>query len=406
MDPAETEGPGSKGTQGTDPGPKDPAKEGPVNESQWTQWEGPAGTHGPTDPQQRAPKKKRTKWPLYVLGGGASVTIWGGWVGLGAKTGFGNTPLLPGMLDSLHVNLAIALPLGMELYSAYAFRVWLDSDAPKRARRFAKWSSIISAVLSMSGQATEHLLVAAHKAAAPWEVTVAVSCFPVLAALLGAVLHQLMDDEDEEAGNTMLASRQATVHAEQASPGPSSVQIHAPVDPAPVAGSTKDPLALDPPMDPGVMDPGDIRSIVDPVPATDPIPVVDPVPTSSAPPAREDGPGPQGDSGPVPLLPPSRPAPPSAPIRPRKRQAGPPGDQVIHTVGSRRVLLRDVADLLPRAREINDGWRMKNGRDIGQQKLADQMGIHKSTAAGLLKVIKAESGGEADNASDGQAAAQ
>lgn len=62
-------------------------------------------------------------------------------------------------------------------------------------------------------------------------------------------------------------------------------------------------------------------------------------------------------------------------------------------VGNRRVTLRDVSDLLPRATELNDAWRAAHGRNIGADTLRQRMGIHKTTALALLREIKGAEGG-------------
>ncbi len=61
-------------------------------------------------------------------------------------------------------------------------------------------------------------------------------------------------------------------------------------------------------------------------------------------------------------------------------------------VGNRRVALRDVSDLLPRAVELNDAWRSAHDRNIGAETLRKRMGIHKTTALALLREIKGAEG--------------
>jgi hypothetical protein len=59
-------------------------------------------------------------------------------------TGFGVVRPLPGIWDSLHVDTAVTLPLGVEAYAAFALRAWLTSGASvsDRTRRFARHSAV------------------------------------------------------------------------------------------------------------------------------------------------------------------------------------------------------------------------------------------------------------------------
>jgi hypothetical protein len=109
--------------------------------------------------------------------------VWSGWVGLGGLCGFGLVQPFPGIV-TWHLDTAITLPVGVEAYGAYALGVWLAvAVVPQRARRFAFWSAVGSLALGMLGQVAFHLLTAAHRTRAPWEVVVLVSCMPV--AVLG-----------------------------------------------------------------------------------------------------------------------------------------------------------------------------------------------------------------------------
>lgn len=158
-------------------------------------------------------KKKQSKWPLYAIGASAAVAVWSGWVGLGEKTGFGPVHLLPGIWNALEINTAITLPIGVEAYGAFALGTWIDRNTPLNARRFAKWSAIGSLGLGMLGQIAYHLLAAAHKVVAPWEIVTAVSCLPVITLGLAAGLHHLrgqVDDEPEQAELTINASQELT----------------------------------------------------------------------------------------------------------------------------------------------------------------------------------------------------
>lgn len=144
-------------------------------------------------------QKRRTmrSWPLLVLAAPAAVAVWSGWVGIGQMTGFGEIRPLPGIWNSLHVDTAVTLPIGVEAYAAFALCVWLTSNpvVSDRTRRFARWSTIAALVLGMAGQVAYHLLIQAGMTRAPWEVTTLVSCLPVLVLGLGSALaHMLRSD--------------------------------------------------------------------------------------------------------------------------------------------------------------------------------------------------------------------
>jgi hypothetical protein len=109
-------------------------------------------------------------------------------------TGFGQIRLLPGIWESLHIDTAVTLPVGVEAYAAFALRVWLTSSptVSDRTRRFARWSAIAALVLGMAGQVAYHLLSQARMTRAPWEVTTLVSCLPVLVLGMGSALAHLL----------------------------------------------------------------------------------------------------------------------------------------------------------------------------------------------------------------------
>jgi hypothetical protein len=109
-------------------------------------------------------------WPLLVLALPATVAVWSGWVGIGQMTGFGQVHPLPGIWDSLHLDTAITLPVGVEAYAAYALRAWLSASAvvSARTRRFARWSAIGSLLLGMADQIAYHLPTQAQTTHAPW----------------------------------------------------------------------------------------------------------------------------------------------------------------------------------------------------------------------------------------------
>jgi hypothetical protein len=69
----------------------------------------------------------------------AVAEVQSGWVGIAQKTGFGLVSPLPGIWPSRHLDTAISLPVGVEVYAAYALRAWLARDQmiSDRTRRFA-----------------------------------------------------------------------------------------------------------------------------------------------------------------------------------------------------------------------------------------------------------------------------
>jgi hypothetical protein len=143
------------------------------------------------------------RWPVAVISLPAAVATWSGWVGLGEMTGFGKVKLLPGIWDSLQINTAVTLPVGVEAYAAYALSAALTS-APVTGptRRFAWISSVCALALGMGAQIAYHLLRNANRAEAPWQITTFVSCLPVLVLGLGAVLaHMLHRDRTAAAAD-------------------------------------------------------------------------------------------------------------------------------------------------------------------------------------------------------------
>jgi hypothetical protein len=146
--------------------------------------------HHPADP--RGGPHLRS-WPLLILALPAAVAVWSGWAGIGQMTGFGQVHPLPGLWPAFHLNTAITLPIGVEAYAAYALRAWLTASATVslRTRHFARRSAIGSLLLGMAGQIAYHLLAQAHTTHAPWAVTMAVSCLPVLVLGMGATLTHL-----------------------------------------------------------------------------------------------------------------------------------------------------------------------------------------------------------------------
>jgi hypothetical protein len=159
-------------------------------------------TRPPAAAEPRVTRPAVRTWPLLVLAAPAFVSIWSGWVGLGGLTGFGQVRLLPGIADNFTINSAITLPIGVEAYAAYALRAWLTGAAvPTRARRFAKWSAIGSLVLGAAGQIAYHLMAAWGWTHAPWPVTAAVACLPVVVLGMGVALAHLLNHTTEGASN-------------------------------------------------------------------------------------------------------------------------------------------------------------------------------------------------------------
>jgi hypothetical protein len=173
-------------------------------------------------PDQAAPPTRThatvRAWPLLVLALPAAIAIWSGWVGIGQMTGFGDTHPLPGVWSSLHLDTAVTLPIGVEAYAAFAFRVWLAGNlsVSDRTRQFARTSAIAALSLGMSGQVAYHLLAQAGMDKAPWEVTTVVSCLPVLVLGLGSTLAHLIRSDSV-----------ATSTVPQPGPQSSDVQVSA-----------------------------------------------------------------------------------------------------------------------------------------------------------------------------------
>lgn len=151
--------------------------------------------HRPPKAHQEHQEKAIKTWPVYLLLVPAMVAIWGGWVELGEKTGFGEVNLLPGIGDGLYVNTAVTLPIGMEVYAAYALYVWLSGRVTGATKRFAMVSALAALILGSLGQAISHLLTVAGVETAPGWVTVAVSAVPVAVVGMGAGLaHMVVED--------------------------------------------------------------------------------------------------------------------------------------------------------------------------------------------------------------------
>jgi hypothetical protein len=152
----------------------------------------PAAAPAEVDPADPDVARRVPVWPVLLLTLPAMVAIWSGWVGLGGMAGFGIVHPLPGIADHVTLNTAITLPIGVEVYAAYALWVWLSRGVPAAARRFARGSAIASLVTGAAGQVTYHLLSASHVQHAPWPVTILVACLPVAVLGMGAALAHLV----------------------------------------------------------------------------------------------------------------------------------------------------------------------------------------------------------------------
>jgi hypothetical protein len=155
---------------------------------------GPSASWATAEGQGVADRAVVWSWPLMLLALPAAVAVWSGWVGIGELTGFGQVHPLPGIWSSLHIDSAVTLPIGVEAYAAYALHAWLAGGAQLtgRTRRYAKWSAIGSLLLSMAGQVAYHLLTQAGATRAPWGVTTAVACLPVLMLGMAAGLAHMI----------------------------------------------------------------------------------------------------------------------------------------------------------------------------------------------------------------------
>ncbi|MGX1778510.1 hypothetical protein ACWIGW_40840 [Nocardia brasiliensis] len=154
------------------------------------------GTYAPAAP--RTLTRPVRIWPVLLIALPAAVAVWSGWVGLGELTGFGVIHPLPGIWDSVRLNTAITLPIGVEAYASYALYVWLSGRIrTAKTVNYAKWSAIASLTLGAAGQIAYHLMQAAGTRIAPWPITTMVACLPVVVLGMGAALtHMLLSEND------------------------------------------------------------------------------------------------------------------------------------------------------------------------------------------------------------------
>lgn len=159
--------------------------------------ETPVASAETADEAPAAPRRPVAAWPVWLLLLPAAVAIWSGWVGLGELAGFGEVQPLPGIVDDFTINSAITLPIGMEVYAAYALYVWLSGRVTGRALVMARRSAVASLIVGAAGQVAYHLLAAAGVSSAPWWITAAVACLPVAVVGMGATLAHLVKAESE-----------------------------------------------------------------------------------------------------------------------------------------------------------------------------------------------------------------
>jgi hypothetical protein len=170
------------------------------------------GTHE-RNARRAAGETRNYHWLLLLIAAPAAVAIWSGWVGLGGMAGFGIVHLLPGILDSVRIDTAITLPIGVEAYGAYALWVWLSGRGSKRTLDFARRSAIGALALGCLGQVVFHLLAAAHWTEAPVPVVVAVACMPVVTLSFAAALVHLTRADVRDAEEAAAAAERAKAEA-------------------------------------------------------------------------------------------------------------------------------------------------------------------------------------------------
>jgi hypothetical protein len=184
-------------------GPTDDEHDQAVTDDQAAAPEPAPADQAPAEPEataaDRPPAEGKSRrvpvWPVLLLTLPALAAIWSGWVGLGGMAGFGIVHPLPGIADHVTFNTAITLPIGVEVYAAYALYAWLSGAVPERARKFARTSAVVSLCVGAAGQVTYHLLAAAHVQHAPWLVVTLVACLPVAVLGMGAALAHLVRDQ-------------------------------------------------------------------------------------------------------------------------------------------------------------------------------------------------------------------
>ncbi len=128
-----------------------------------------------------------------------------GWVALGMTISATSAALssFAGLRDlagfaGWHPYMAPLLPLTVDSLALTSIRIALTAGAPRRARRLAGWTSLTAVLLSLVGNAADHL-VAARLLAVTWPLVLAVGAVPPL--VLAAVVHlAVLRTEVNEAG--------------------------------------------------------------------------------------------------------------------------------------------------------------------------------------------------------------
>ena len=91
--------------------------------------------------------------------------------------------------------LAALLPLSIDAQAGVATRAWLARSTGDRARTYARALALSAVALSVSGNAGEHAMAAAH-AVTPWWVVVAIASVPPVALAACAHLAALLAVSD------------------------------------------------------------------------------------------------------------------------------------------------------------------------------------------------------------------
>lgn len=158
------------------------------------------------------------------------------WLGLGvvaaaaAVLSFSSLRRLA-VLSGTPIELAWLLPVCIDAGALVATRLWLATDLPDRAHRFARSLALATIALSVLGNAVSHALIA-YQVTPPWWAVVAVAAVPP--AVLGAVAHL-----------AALARPSATTLA------PTPTSAPAPVTPEPAPAAAVEPGPPEPRQEPG-----------------------------------------------------------------------------------------------------------------------------------------------------------